>query len=115
MNRLTLLICAACRFGTSVFSQSPDSALSVYNNKFPQEKIHIHFDKDAYLPGETIWMKAYVLSGTKPSDRSKNIYFDWTDNNGNLLLHSISPILESVSTSSFVIPAGFNTGTVHVK
>jgi hypothetical protein len=96
-------------------SQSIDSTLNTYAEHYGQEKIHIHFDKDAYLPGETIWMKAYVLSGSKPSTRSKNIYFDWTDNNGNLLFHSSSPITESVSTSSFFIPAGFRTGVVHVR
>jgi hypothetical protein len=100
---------------SDLWCQSIDSTLKNYADRYGQEKIHIHFDKDAYLPGETIWMKAYVLSGTKPSERSRTIYFDWTDNNGNLLLHSISPISESVSTSSFVIPAGFNTGAVHVK
>ena len=28
---------------------------------FPQEKIHLHTDRDYYVPGERIWMKAYVV------------------------------------------------------
>ncbi|HEX3769160.1 MAG TPA: hypothetical protein VHT72_12330, partial [Puia sp.] len=115
MNRLTLLICAACLSGTSVFCQSPDSALSVYNSKFPQEKLHIHFDKDTYLPGETIWMKAYLLSENRPSGVSKNIYFDWTDIDGRLLLHSVSPITEGGASSYFKIPAWVKNGVIHVK
>jgi len=115
MNRYTLLICIACLFGTSVFCQSPDSALSVYNSKFPQEKLHIHFDKDTYLPGETIWMKAYLLSENRPSGVSKNLYFDWTDVDGRLLLHSVSPIMEGGASSYFKIPAWVKNGVIHVK
>ena len=105
MNRLTLLICTTFLFGTSLFGQSPDSALSVYNSKFPQEKLHIHFDKDTYLPGETIWMKAYLISESRPSGVSKNLYFDWTDVDGRLLLHSVSPITEGDTLCSSNLPS----------
>jgi hypothetical protein len=115
MNRLILLFCAACIFIGSVFGQSPDSSLVVYNNKYPQEKLHIHFDKDTYLPGETIWMKAYLLSGDRPSDISKNLYFDWTDADGRLILHSVSPITEGGASSFFQIPAWVKNGVIHVK
>jgi hypothetical protein len=115
MNRLIPLICAACLYGGSLFSQSPDSALSAYNSKFPQEKLHIHFDKDTYLPGETVWMKAYLLSDAMPSAVSKNLYFDWTDIDGRLLLHSVSPITEGGASSYFKIPAWVKNGVIHVK
>ncbi|MBS1597246.1 MAG: hypothetical protein JST75_03410 [Bacteroidetes bacterium] len=98
-------------------AQTLDATLKTYADQYEQEKIHIHFDKDAYLPGETIWMKAYILSGSKPSTLSKNIYFDWTDINGNILSHSVSPVMEGVSTSSFTLPPGFAIvgNAVHVK
>jgi hypothetical protein len=115
MNRLILTLCAACLFQCSVFSQSIDSSLSIYNTSFPQEKLHIHFDKDTYLPGETIWMKAYLLSETRPSGVSKNLYFDWTDIDGRLLLHSVSPIAEGGASSFFKIPAWVKNGVIHVK
>jgi len=115
MNRLTLLICAVCLFRGITLGQSLDSSLSVYNNKFPQEKIHIHFDKDTYLPGETVWMNAYLLSDGRPSAVSKNLYFDWTDANGRLLLHSIAPISEGGASSFFQIPAWVKNGVIHVK
>jgi hypothetical protein len=115
MNRLILLICIACFFRESSSGQSPDSALNVYNSRFPQEKIHIHFDKDNYLPGETIWMKAYLMSDGRPSSVSKNLYIDWTDADGRLLLHSVSPITEGGAGSYFRIPAWVKNGVVHIK
>jgi hypothetical protein len=115
MNRLILTLCAACLYQCSVFSQSIDSSLNVYNASFPQEKLHIHFDKDTYLPGETIWMKAYLLNESRPSGVSKNLYFDWTDIDGRLLLHSVSPITEGGASSFFKLPAWVKNGVVHVK
>src|SRR5882724_3593875 len=98
-------------------AQNLDATLKTYADQYEQERVHIHFDKDAYLPGETIWMKAYILSGSKPSNLSRNIYFDWTDINGNLLLHSVSPVMEGVSTSSFTLPSSFAIigNAVHIK
>ena len=36
---------------------SIDNQLSL----FPQEKIHLHTDRNVYVPGERIWFKAYVV------------------------------------------------------
>jgi hypothetical protein len=115
MNRLIILLCILCLYQGSLLGQSIDSSLSRYNSKYPQENLHIHFDKDTYLPGETVWMKAYLLSDAKPSTISKNLYFDWTDADGRLLLHSISPITEGGATSYFKIPSWVRNGVVHVK
>ena len=115
MNRLLLIISAIGLFTGSTIGQSLDSSLSIYNNKYPQEKIHIHFDKDTYLPGETVWMKAYLMNGAKPSDVSKNLYLDWTDADGRLLLHSIAPITEGGAASFYKIPAWVKNGVIHVK
>jgi hypothetical protein len=114
-NRLIFLLFAASLFCGTTLGQSIDSSLSNYNNRYPQEKIHIHFDKDTYLPGETVWMKAYLMSDSRPSAISKNLYFDWTDVDGRLLLHSIAPVSEGGASSFFRIPAWVKNGVVHVK
>jgi len=75
MNRLILLCLFACLCGRTASGQSLDSSISDYSNRFPDEKIHVHFDKDNYLPGETVWMRGYLLSGSHPSGLSKNLYF----------------------------------------
>jgi len=115
MYRRILIFCAVTMLTTAAKSQSLDSSVNIYSSKYEQEKIHIHFDKDAYLPGETVWMKAYLLAGSKPSNISKNIYFDWTDARGRLLLHSVSPVIEGTASSSFVMPVYAENAVVHVK
>ncbi len=115
MNRSILFVSIiACLAICNAKAQSIEPTLKLYA-QYQQEKVHIHFDKDAYLPGETVWMKAYIISASKPTALSKNIYFDWTDVNGNLLLHSVSPVNEGTSSSSFAIPAGLAGGAIHVK
>ncbi|PWT75396.1 MAG: hypothetical protein C5B59_09015 [Bacteroidetes bacterium] len=115
MNRSLSTLLAIFFLAGQTHGQAPDPVLNLYANQYEQEKVHIHFDKDAYLPGETIWMKAYIMAGSKPSTISKSIYFDWTDVNGNLLSHSIAPIIESGASSSFAIPPAMSGGVVHVK
>ncbi|HTQ64487.1 MAG TPA: hypothetical protein VMI12_06795 [Puia sp.] len=115
MKRRTLLFFLSAFFLSTVRSQSADPVLKLYATQYEQERVHIHFDKDAYLPGETVWMKAYILCGSKPSGISKNIYFDWTDSYGNLIYHSVAPITESVATGSFIVPPFLTGGAVHVK
>jgi len=43
---------------------------------FPQEKIHLHTDRDYYVPGEKIWFKAYLVDAhTHTSlDSSRYVY-----------------------------------------
>ena len=60
-------------------------------------------------------MKAYLISESRPSGVSKNLYFDWTDVDGRLLLHSVSPIMEGGAGSYFKIPAWVKNGVIHVK
>ena len=94
----------------SLNAQSIDSLMNVYNSKVPQEKIHIHFDNSLYLPGQTIWYKAYLLKDNDPSEYSKNFYMDWFDEKGKLLNRTIEPVVGFTATGSFTVPEKY-TGT----
>lgn len=41
-----------------------------------KEKVYIHFSKDSYNIGDTIWSKVYVLNGNKLSSISKVVHLD---------------------------------------
>ncbi len=45
---------------------------------FPEERVYLHFDNTAYYLTETIWFKAYVVSGAenKPTTVSKVLYVE---------------------------------------
>lgn len=65
-----ILLLTGC---TNIFSFSNDSIfyknlldkLSIYNEKFPEEKIYVNLDKSVYKSGEELWFKAFVFEAQK--------------------------------------------------
>ncbi|MEO6914559.1 MAG: hypothetical protein ABI151_02030 [Chitinophagaceae bacterium] len=103
-------------FGSGfLYSQKIDSMMNIYQNQFPQEKIYVHFDKAYYNPGETVWFKAYVMSGINLSDISKNFYAELINNKGEVIQRIVAPVLYSSASSSFVIPKKYTSQYVHFR
>ena len=98
-----------------VKAQKIDSLLLICGDNYQPEKIHVHFDRSTYNKGETIWYKAYIMAGIDQSDYSKSIYFDWYDDNGNLLKHIAEPVFESSSRGQFTIPDKYKGQSIHLK
>jgi len=96
-------------------AQPVDSTIARYANEYGQERTYLQYDKPAYAPGETVWFKAYLMKGIAPSEDSKTFYTDWTDDKGNLLFHSVSPVLDATSNGQFEIPATYTGQFIHVK
>src|SRR5882757_11020937 len=93
------LICISLP-GPSLFAQV-DSIINIYADRFPQEKLHLHFDRSVYSKGETIWFKAYLMSGSKASDLSKTLYADWYDATGRLVAHNSFPVFGASAKGQF--------------
>ena len=116
MKRFCLLVLLfTCVFVKLSFAQRIDTTLAAYAAGYQPERIYIQFDKPAYAPGETVWFKAYLMAGILPSEISKNCYTDWYDVNGNLLAHSVFPIVQSGAAGEFVIPDSLSSSAVHMK
>src|SRR6476620_4989850 len=91
------LLCCCAR----VAAQNIDSLLGAYRQVDPQEKVYVHFDKNYYNPGETIWFKAYIFAGIDPSETSKNFYAELVDEQGNVFSQKTAPIAFSGASGSF--------------
>ena len=101
-------------FVESLNAQNFDSLSAAYQTKNPQEKVYIHFDNSLYLPGQTVWYKAYLTNGNEPSEISKNLYIDIFDIEGRLLNRNLSPILGSVASGNFMVPEKYTGTKLHV-
>lgn len=100
-----ILLCLLSAVSQVSWSQQVDSMINVYGERFPQEKVHIHFDKPVYNPGETIWFKAYLFSGLLPSAVSKNFYTEIIDpTSGKVLQRKVTPIFEGSTAGNFDLP-----------
>jgi hypothetical protein len=108
----TLCVLLTC---FTINAQKFDDALAVYGEKNSPERAYMHYDKSAYSPGETIWFKAYLMNELFPADKSKTLYVDWIDDRGNLLQHSVSPIVDAVTNGQYDIPAEYKGGHIRVR
>jgi hypothetical protein len=95
-------------------AQVIDSSINRYGSHSQPEKAYLHYDKSAYTPGETIWFKAYLMSGIFPVEDSKTLYTDWIDDNGAVLYHSVSPIMDGTTNGQFLIPENYAGHFIHV-
>ena len=96
-------------------AQDVEQTLTKYADKYQPERIYLHYDKTTYAAGETIWYKAYLMSEIYPADESKTLYTDFIDDNGNVLSHNVSPIVEGVSSGQVDIPVDYASKYVHVR
>ncbi len=111
-----IFLIGAAFSGTGVFAQKEiDQALNILANNFPQEKLYLHFDKEAYNPGETIWFKAYLYSGLLPSPYSKTVYFELTDRTGKVIERKVAPVFSGGAAAAFDIPGDIRESMLYVR
>lgn len=66
---------------------SADSnGLSAQIERYPQEKLHLHTDKDSYIAGDTIWLRAHCADAAthRPVAASRYVYVELRDGRGDL-------------------------------
>lgn len=105
---------------TGVFAQAPAQQvvkdnIDNYGNKYPQERVYIQFDKPAYAAGESVWFKAYLMKGLEISTLSRNFYIDFTDDDGNILMHGVYPIQHASAAGNFELSKYYEGKNIHVR
>jgi hypothetical protein len=93
-----------------------DTAVVVFKNQYPQEKVFLQTDKDYYFAGETIWMKAWCALEEAPSFLSRIVYVDLVDKQGKVVLKKMY-LLDSLSSTGadFDLPKSVPTGTYAIN
>jgi len=79
------------------------------------ENIHMHFDKDIYLPGETIWFKAYLYSNNSPAAISTNFYVGMYDDAGNLLEEKKYPVMNASCNGDFTLSDTIKSTSIRIR
>ncbi|TAE12188.1 MAG: hypothetical protein EAZ67_13175 [Cytophagales bacterium] len=115
VRKLALLTLFIGSYFTSVHAQRFDSVLQKMYDVYPIEKVHLHFDKLMYSPGETIWYKGYVTANNLPTDVSKTLYVDFLDDAGKLLFHRTGPLAVGGSGGQFEIPLEYKGASITVN
>jgi len=82
-----------------------------------QEKIFVHTDKSAYLTGEILWFKLYVVDGTwhKLLNLSKVAYVDVLDNNSVPVMQTKLELKNGSGGGSVYIPVTLANGSYKLR
>jgi|CXWL01.1.fsa_nt_gi hypothetical protein len=96
-------------------AQNFDAALTVLATQHQPEKVYIHYDKEYYVAGETIWFKAYLYNDGKPSSLSNNLYLQFTDVKGQVVSNKKFPILGAVAKGSIEVPDTLPQGNYYIR
>ena len=96
-------------------SQDYDAALNQWATGYPHEKIFIHYDKGAYVAGETVWFKAYLYNNGTPSGVSNNFYLQFINQKGSVVFSQKYPVMGAVAKGNFNIPDSVSGGEYFVR
>ncbi|HWR33823.1 MAG TPA: hypothetical protein VN451_09860, partial [Chitinophagaceae bacterium] len=96
-------------------AQNIDSSLASFAAKLPQEKIYIHYDREYYVAGETIWFKAYIYNDGKPGSLSNNFYLQLANDKGHIILNKKIPVMGSVAKGNIDLPDSLSQGNYYIR
>jgi hypothetical protein len=96
-------------------AQRIDSLLNIMSTQFSEEKIYIHYDKEFYVTGETIWFKAYLYADGKPGAASKNFHVQFLNSNGQIVSEKKYPVVGSVVKGSIAIQDSLTQGNYYIR
>ena len=110
-----LMVVAFSTATQTIHAQRIDTLINNYGAKFPQERIHLQFDRHNYAAKEDIWFKAYIVNGIMPDNLSKTLYVDFSDEHGKVLAHDAYPIAGGTTRGQFTVPDSIHGNLLHVR
>lgn len=124
-HRHLLLPLLALSVSITIYAQQPKVSLNTLQNamdsakaRLPGERVYMQFDKPSYVPGDTMWFKAYVFNGSflTPSSQSGILHVDVADEDGKIVQQFILPVAAGTSWGNVALyrPV-FNEGAYTVR
>ncbi|WP_114941050.1 TonB-dependent receptor plug domain-containing protein [Mucilaginibacter endophyticus] len=105
-------------FGQTV---SPESRifplLQQLGEKFPQEKVHLHLDRNYHSSGDTLRFRAYVVNAqnNQLTDLSKVLYIDLLNNQDSRVIELRFPIDDGGVSGWVALPDSLEKGTYTLR
>lgn len=88
----------------TIFAQTPEKAIEKIKVNYTTESIYIHYDKQNYVAGETIWFKAYLFAGLRLSSFSSVLNVELLNDSGRVVKKKILPLIGSTAVGEFALP-----------
>src|ERR1700753_2296228 len=110
--------------GLKIYAQQDSSiikadvkAMTEYTSTHTTEKVHLHLDRPWYGLGDTIWFKAYTVSGAEHQlSALSGVLYAELITPGDTVLQRLTLKLDSgLSHGEFVIPFTCKNGLYHIR
>jgi hypothetical protein len=114
---LKKIIVSAClsMFLPILAQEKAEQALKIFEERYPQEKIHLLFDKKSYLAGENIWFKSFVFTGFIPSPISTNLFIELYDSKKILLDKKLIPLINGEGNGHFTLSENLKENIYYIR
>ncbi|HEX8024269.1 MAG TPA: hypothetical protein VF500_30240, partial [Mucilaginibacter sp.] len=121
--RYLILACFAFSFA-QLYAQTDSSFLGKTSNLLnrqlssnPTEKVYLHLDRPSYNLGDTIWFKAYTVSGAdhKPSEISGILHVELISPVDSVLKRINLQLDAGVTWGDFTIASSYGAGTYRIR
>ncbi|RAJ05287.1 MG2 domain-containing protein [Chitinophaga skermanii] len=116
LSVIVVTIASALAF-TPVLDWSDEllTAIVKYNTRNPQEKVYLHFDKEYYAAGETIWFKGYLTLQGTPAVDARTLYVELRDRDGKIVQKKKLYAEGGTSPGNFDLPTDMKPGIYQVN
>ncbi len=91
-----------------------EKALELFSEKYPQEKIHLVFNKKSFIAGENLWFKSFVFDGYELSNTSTSLFVELYDGNKTQISKKILPLVHGQGNGNIMLPENLKEGVYYV-
>ncbi|MCS3870193.1 hypothetical protein J3D55_003109 [Chryseobacterium ginsenosidimutans] len=114
-NKLLPILLFLSTFSNFQAQDKAESALEIFTEKYPQEKVHLVFNKNSYVAGENIWFKSFVFDGYSPSTISTSLFVELYDRNKTQISKKLVPLINGEGSGNFTLPDNLKEDIYYVR
>ncbi|MEZ0607242.1 hypothetical protein ACAW74_01945 [Fibrella sp. WM1] len=117
LNRRTHLgwlgLCLAMQSALAQPLTQVQARFDTYRKQYLQEKLYVHTDQSAYLPGETLWFRLFYVDGSqhKPLSVSKVAYIELINTEQRAVLQYTVSLGDKGGNGAMNLPMSLPSGT----
>lgn len=116
MSKKTIILLSILMVFCGLHAQNKaEKALKTFSEKYPQEKIHLVFNKNSFIAGENLWLKSFVFNAYEPSTISTTMFVELYDSNKTQISKKVLPLLNGQGTGSFALPENLKEGIYYIR
>lgn len=86
--------------------------INKFNVNSTQEKVHLHFDKQIYAAGDTIWFKAYTVTShnSLPTNLSNTLNVNLVNDKDSVVFAKKIPLISGMGVGMIALPFSIKKG-----